>query len=166
MVVEQLPELIFTIQQITIPNVSADTVLLNNRFNPGKTQLPGEGVDFAELSVTFILDKHFKNYSSVLKWIKANGLPEKEGEGADWTHHGNSALQDGFAYSNITVVGTDAANTPVAHWNFVNSFPISLDGPNYDATVPDVEYLQANASFYYHYFTFSTYVDGVADEEI
>ncbi|MCG7944942.1 MAG: phage tail protein [Candidatus Thiodiazotropha taylori] len=163
MVVEQLPEVVFTVQQVTIPSLDMDTVNISAPSNPSKTFIPGEGATYAELNVTFLLDKHLTNYRSILKWLKANADPEGDRIGDDWNDYGPETLSQNYAYSNITLVATDAGQRPLAHWNFVNAFPVSLDGPNYDATMPDIEYLQANVSFNYHYFKFETYTNGGTD---
>ena len=76
MVVERLPKVQFTVQRAQLPTVTAEEVLMSNSINPGKVYLPGEGVDYTPLNVEFIIDKHFLNYKSILKWVKAVGHPE------------------------------------------------------------------------------------------
>ena len=152
MVIDKIPEVVFTCQQLTIPTISTGEALLSNRYNPSKTYIPGDGIDYSNLEVTFILDKHFRNYRSILKWMKGNAVPD---DPKQW-------VVDKFSdtMSNITVYGSDSANVPLIHWNFVSCFPVSLDGVNFDSTIPDVTYLTSNVSFRYHYFTNNTYTNG------
>ena len=152
MVIDKLPEIVFTCQQLTIPNISTGEAIMSNRFNPSKTFVPGDGVDYGTLEITFILDKHFRNYRSLLKWIKQNGVPD---DPKQWTVN---AFAD--TMSDITVYGCDSANEPLVHWNFKNCFPISVGATAFDSTMTDITYLTSDVSFRYHYFTHNTYTNG------
>ena len=152
MVIDKIPQVVFTCQQIMIPPVNTGEALLSNRFNPSKTFVPGDGIDYGSLEVTVILDKHFKNYRSILDWMKSNAVPD---DPKQW-------VADKFSdtMSDITVFGCDSANEPLIHWNFKSCFPTTLDGAQFDSTQPDVTYLTANISFRCHYFTTQTYTNG------
>ena len=152
MVVDKLPATMFTLQRIQIPVISGEELLQPTPMNPGKTMAPGSSMEYGVLSADFILDKHLKNYKEVLNWFKGIYAPEDKAEQAyTWKD----------TMSNISVIGTDAANTPIAKWNFVDAFPISMDGAMYDATMPDLEYLVSNVTFRFKYFTFGTYTNGI-----
>ena len=168
MVVESLPEMVFSIQGIQIPNVTGGEVPLPNRMNPNRTFIPGSGIDYTTLDVTFLLDKDFKNYASVLKWIKAINHPENFEQFSEWTNDNTkNTSKEGFAKttSNMTVFGCDSANNPLLHWNFIDAFPISLDGPPYDASQPNIDYITSVASFRYMYFEFQTYTNGALNND-
>ena len=168
MVVESLPELVFSIQQLQVPNVTGGEVPLPNRLNPNRAFIPGSGVDYTTLDVTFLLDKNLRNYYSVLKWIKAINHPEDHEQFSNWVNDSSkNTSKEGFSKttSNLTVFGCDAGNNPLLHWNFVDSFPISLDGPSYDATAPNIDYLTSVASFRYVYFEFQTYTNGALNND-
>lgn len=157
MVIDKIPEVVYTCQQITIPTISTGEATLSNRYNPSKTYVPGDGVDYGNLEVNFILDKHFRNYRSILKWIKGNAVPD---DPKQWT-------VEKFAdtMSDITVYGCDSSNMPLIHWNFRSCFPVSLDGAQFDSTQPDIAYLTSNVSFRYHYFTNQTYTNGTLNND-
>lgn len=168
MVVESLPEMVFNIQQIQIPNVTGGEVPLPNRMNPNRTFIPGNGIDYTTLDVTFLLDKSLRNYYKVLEWIKAINHSENFEQYSEWTTDTTkNTSKEGFAKatSNLTVFGCDAGNNPLMHWNFVDSFPISLDGPSYDASAPNIDYLTSVASFRYMYFEFQTYTNGALNND-
>jgi len=161
-VAENLPSVVFNLQQLLIPNVTGGEVPLANRFNSGRAYIPGNGVDYSSLDFTFLIDKDFNNYRSVLNWLKAINHPESHDQYTDYTTSANAVNQEGFGrtMSNITVFGCDDGNNPLVHWNFVNSFPISVDGPQYDATLQDINYITSTVSFRYLYFESQTYTDG------
>ena len=169
MSINNFPELQFTVQRVQIPSVAAEEVLLPNNVNPNKVFTPGEGVDYAPLSVEYLIDKDFKNYRSLLEWVKACGKPE----GADQynrfitNNEVNRLNNDNFQnlMSRITITGTDAGLTPLVAWTFEGCFPTDLDGPQFDATVQDIEYMQSAVTFRYRYFTMNTYTNGASNND-
>lgn len=167
MVVESLPTVAFTAQQIAIPNVSGGEALMSNRYNPSKAFIPGDGIDYSPLDVTFLVDKEFRTYRSVLQWMKGAFAPETTEQYKSYVESKQDVSGQTFGklMSNITVVATDAGNQPLIHWNFYNCFPISLDGPQFDSTQPDINYLTSTVSFRYHYFTCQTYSNGVLNSD-
>ena len=168
MVIEKLPEVVFTAQQIQIPAISGGMSELANRFNSGKAFVPGNSLEYGQLDVTFLLDKQFKGYRTILKWLKGINAPETQEQFEVFTTEENSGSRVGFAttMSDITVFATDAANRPICHWNFKNCFPTDLDGVAFDATGSDITYLTANVSFKFTYFTHQTYTEsGILNED-
>lgn len=169
MVIEKLPEIVFTAQQIQIPAISGGMAELANRFNSGKAFVPGNSIEYGQLDVTFLLDKHFKGYRTILKWLKGINAPDAHEQYDVFTNESNSSNSVGFSttMSDITVFATDAANRPICHWNFKNCFPTDLDGVAFDSTLPDINYLTATTSFKFLYFTHQTYTEsGVLNEDI
>lgn len=152
--IEKLPSTVFTLQRVQIPVVSGDETIFPSPLNPSRTLMPGSSMEYSVLSCDFIVDKHMSNYREVLQWFKGNYAPEDKAEQA-------VAWKDTTTL--VDVIGTDAANTPLVRWTMHDAFPISVDGPMYDATMPDIEYLTSNVTFRHKYFTFSTYTNGVDD---
>lgn len=146
MVVERLKGTQFMLQRVQIPVLSGDEIIQSTPMNSGKTMIPGSSMEYSVLSCDFIIDKYLKNYKEVLAWFKANYAPEDKA--AQWESWDNTM-------SRITVIGTDSGNTPVCTWDFEDCFPISMDGPMFDATMPDVEYLTSNVTFRFKYFNFT-----------
>jgi hypothetical protein len=168
MVVDLLPTVTFNAQQIQIPTISGGEALLSNRFNPSKAFIPGDGIDFGNLDVTFLIDKEFRTYLSILQWMKGTYAPETTQQFKEYTESRDNISGTKFSktMSNITVVATDAGNQPLIHWNFYNCFPVSLDGPQFDSTQPDINYLTSTVSFRHHYFTCQTYTNGQLNDTI
>ena len=156
MVVEKLDDTAFYLQRLQIPILSGDEMVQPSPLNPNRTMMPGSALEYSVLSADFIIDKHFNNYKQILQWFKGNYAPDDKAE--QWKGWNESM-------TNITVVGTDSGNTPICHWNFFDAFPISMDGPMFDATMIDVEYLVSNVTFRFKYFQFSTYTNGTDNHE-
>jgi len=156
MIIDKLPNTMFTLQRVQIPVISGEETVQSTSFNPSKTMIPGSGMEYSVLSCDFIIDKSFKNYQEIFKWFKGNYAPEyKKGQAYDWKE----------TMSDVWIVGTDAGNTPLVEWRFVDAFPISIDGPMFDATMPDIEYLTSNVTFRHKYFTFTTYSNGASNND-
>ena len=155
-VINRIPELMFTAQRIQVPVINAEEINQPSKLNPSRTMIPGSGLDHSVLSCDFIIDKDFVTYKTILTWMKQNYATEdKSLQWKDWFS----------TMSNVDVFGTDAANTPLVRWTFVDAFPISLDGPMYDATMPDIEYLTSNVTLRFKYFTFTSYTNGIENDD-
>ena len=157
MTIERLKSTAFTLQRVQIPVISGEEIVQSTPLNPGKTMIPGMGLEYSVLSCDIICDKHFKNYKDVLQWFKSIHTSENPAE--QWAGSFPNTM------SNVDIIGTDAANTPLVRWSFYDAFPISLDGPMYDATMPDIEYLTSNVTFRHKYFTFTTYDNGIDNHD-
>ena len=169
MIMEKLPQVVFNVQQVVIPPVNGGEASLDNRYNSTRTYIPGDGLDYGTLSCTFLIDKEFRTYRTILEWIKAINAPETSQQYADWvdSHTQFAEQTEGFAtsMSTVTIIGSDSANRPLVHWTFKNAFPISVDGPSYDATQQDIEYLTSTVDFRFHYFEHQTYDNGVLQND-
>lgn len=169
LIFEKLPQVVFLAQQIQIPSVSGGETQLSNALN--NTFIPGDSLDYSQLDVNFLLDKHFVTYRSILQWLKGINNPDDLSQYTYWTQKTNTAQGslsgNGFAntMSNFQVIGCDPANEPLIQWTFYNGFPVSLDGPAWDATTPDVDYLQSNVSLRFTHFHTQTYVNGVLQND-
>ena len=164
--IERLPGLQFTVQQVNVPPVSGGEAPMPTRFNSGRAFIPGDTVDYAQLDATFLIDKNFKTYQAILKWVKGINNPEGGTQFDDFIDDQTSlGPKFGKTMSNITLFGTDASNQPVAEWKFFNAFPISIDGPQFDSTRLDMEYMTASASFRYMYLEFTTYTNGAKNND-
>ena len=164
--IDRLKDVSFTVQQVQLPAISAGEAELSNRFNSGRLFIPGDTVDYGTLDVTFIIDKHFRNYRSILEWVKGFAAPESPEQFKDFDRT-ITLNKEPFSdtMSDMTLFASDSANEPLGHWSFKNAFPISLDGVQFDATIPDVEYMVASVSFRFSYFEHQTYTNGTLNND-
>ena len=165
--IDRLPDVVFLVQQVQLPSLSAGEAELSNRQNSGRVFIPGDTLDYGTLDVTFLLDKHLKSYRSILDWMKGFTAPET-GDQFSQFERNFTINQDPFAdtMSDMTLFASDASNSPLSHWSFKNAFPISLDGFSFDATMADVEYLAATTSFRFTYFEHQTYNNGSLNDDL
>ena len=161
MVISLMPTVQYNIQQVQIPAITGGETDLANRMNPTKTFIPGHSLDYGTLDVTFLIDKGFATYREILKWLKAINHPDTHETYSDWVKNpaASQTLLSDFAntMSTINLYATDSAMTPVAEWVFHNAFPTSVDGPQFDSTATEVDYMQASVSFRYSHFEHAIY---------
>lgn len=167
MTINKIPQVVYNLQTVTIPTISGTEAPLQNPINPNSAFIPGDSLDYGQLDCGFIIDKDWRTYRSILDWTKGILKPDGYSQYSEWVEEARDDpdLRDEFArtMSDIRVFATDAANTPTAEWVFKNAFPISLDGPAFEATAQDVEYLQANVTFRFMYFEHITYTGGASN---
>ena len=163
---ERLPKLVFTIQDFSIPTLVGGEANLPNSLNPGRVYIPGDGLDYGTLEVNYVIDKEFKTYREILKWIKGITAPESGDQSKDYQET-IARRQPAFSkfFSNIELFGTDAGNRPLISWKFRDAFPIGIGGPSYDSKSQDVDPLIGNVSFRYMYFECETYTNGKANND-
>mgnify|MGYP001230159829 FL=1 len=169
--IEKLPDIVYTVQQANVPVISAGEAILSNPFNQTRS-VPGDTLDYSQLDVTFLVDKEMKGYRQILKWMKGMINPESFDQFNEYVKENVTSRPDarepGFlnTMSNMSLFAADADLKPLAEWKFIDAFPISLDGPQYDSTNPQVDYLTATSSFKFMYFEHATYKNGAKNNDI
>ena len=101
---------------------------------------PSGGVSFGDLNIRFLIDEDMVNYMSIHNWIRTYGLSESRSSSAD--QYSTALLQILTSHNNTNHIV-----------EFKNIFPTSLSGVPFDATVGDIEYLLADATFKYESYT-------------
>jgi hypothetical protein len=104
--------------------------------------IPGGGVTFGDLSVSFIVDEDLTNYNSIYKWIRDNGNADEMARTTSETD----------IYTNGQLHIVTSQYNPAFIVDFRNIFPVSLTGLQFDATITDVEYITADVTFKHQQF--------------
>ena len=99
--------------------------------------IPGGGVEFGDLSITFIVDEDLKNYNSIYKWMRDNGNADQM----------TRETSEEDILTNGQLLITTSQYNPAFVIDFQNIFPVSLTNLQFDATIGDVEYITANVTF-------------------
>lgn len=158
MVAERAPQTYFTVVETTLPQVTMGETILPNPINPGRTPMPGDGLEYSSLDITYLINKDYANYRELLKWMKGAAYPESTDQNKDLVAgSGRSDSNYNKVYSNMAIVAVDSANRPLVEWRFYNAFPVSLDGGAFNTQSTDVEYIRSTATFRYHYFEHFVY---------
>ena len=131
----------FFCQRANVPDVTMPTAEVASPFR-NLPIIPGGGVTFGDLSVSFIVDEDLKNYMSIHKWMRDNGNADK----MERTTPKGDILTNG-----LLQIVTSAYN-PAFIVEFKDLFPIALTGLQFDATITDVEYITAEVTFKHQQF--------------
>ena len=131
----------FFCQSANLPDISMPTTQVASQFR-NLPIIPAGGIEFGDLSVTFIVDEDLKNYNSIYKWMRDNGnadqmtleTPEKD------------------VFSNGQLLITTSAYNPAFVVDYQNLFPVALTNLQFDATIGDVEYITAQVTFKHQQF--------------
>ena len=123
----------FFCQSANIPDISMSVATLGSKFR--NVPVPGSGgVEYGDLQITFLIDEDFTNYMSIQNWIRKFGLSEGHSDAPDRMSRGLIKVLTSNFNGNFYV-------------NFEDLFPVSLTGVQYDASLTNIEYLTATATF-------------------
>lgn len=149
--IARIPELTYFCQEVSIPDVSLPPTDQNTPFV--RIPLPGDTLDFGDLTVQFLVDSRMENYKALFNWIRGLGFPE------NYKQY-NDQVTNSFAISENAAALSDATLTPLnssgaaATILFKDCVITSLSSLTFASTSNDVQYLVGNATFRYTYFKF------------
>jgi hypothetical protein len=131
----------FFCQKANLPGLSMPVTEVPTRFRNFPI-VPGGGVTFDDLQVTFIIDEDLKNYYSIHEWIRRNGNSEQHIDGDGEVKYSNGQLM--ILTSNFN---------PAFFVDYEKLFPINLTPIQFDSTVGDIEYFTADVTFKFQNYT-------------
>ena len=167
--IQSLPKVTYFCQAATLPTISLGFATQNTPLVD--IPRPGEKIDFGEFTIKFMIQEDMANYIELYDWMIALGFPENhrqfqarftqqsfrmpEPGAGDTTVNDRPALRssDLTEYSDASLLVMDSNNLPVARLNFMDCFPISLSGVEFDISTGNTQYFTAQASFKYRMFT-------------
>ena len=154
LLIKKLPNTKYFSTGVNIPSVSVAEV--QQPTNLGRNVLiPGDKINFGEITVTFIVDENMENWTELYQWmsqITSSTDPEKyrslvgAARRADLPYDGSG--DPDAVYSDMTIVVTTAANNPNRYIRIQGAFPTSLGEITMDTTVAGgLSYVTCTASF-------------------
>ena len=98
------------------------------------------------MSIRFRVDEDLENYLEIHNWLISLGYPEDISNSG----YGKGAYNtSGAVFSDGSLLILSSHQNTNLRINFKNLFPISLTELNFDASLTDIEYLEATATFRY-----------------
>lgn len=151
--ISKLPNLTFFCQQVNLPSITIGSPEQNTPFSV--TPIPGEMATFDQLQVQFLIDSDMANYKAIHNWLIALSFPENYSQYSNFIgNEENSYSELSKNYSDATLSILKGNNTISTNIQFVDVFPISLEGLTFQSTNQDLQYLIGNATFRYTYYKF------------
>ena len=148
---KRAPGVAFFCNQANIPSI--DLGIAEQPTWLKNIDVPGDKIQFGDLSLRFLVDEDLVNYMELQRWIRGLGYPEDmdefrklEGEAVMPGNFGNSGDQ---IYSDGTLQILSSNLVPQFQVVFNDLFPFSLSTVTFDATDADIEYFTADVGFKY-----------------
>ena len=147
------PGVAFFCNQANIP--SLDLGIAEQPTYIKNIDVPGDKIQFGDLSLRFLVDEDLMNYMEIQNWIRGLGYPEKISEFEDLEKQAILGVETKFGqsgddiYSDATLQILSNNLVPQFQVVFSDCFPYSLSTVTFDATDTDIEYFTADVSFKY-----------------
>ena len=145
------PGVAFFCNQANIP--SLDLGIATQPSYLKDIDVPGDKIQFGDLTLRFLVDEDLVNYMEIQNWIRGLGYPETLQEFDKLEKEAVLPSNYGRVGDNIYSDGTlqILSSNLVAKFNvnFKDMFPYSLSTITFDATDTDIEYFKADVSFKY-----------------
>ena len=167
--IHQLPKVEFFTVSANLPGITLPVITYPTPFTD--ISLMGEKLDYANLSISFIVDEYLENYISLHNWMVGIGFPEKREQFQiyrDVTSNtpasgktppvdlAGKAIPDKSLFSDAFIQILSNKNNPIVEVNFENIFPTSLSALDYTQNATDVDYMVATADFAYQIYEIKT----------
>jgi len=143
--ITRLPNVEFTAQKVELPEITSSPVEMQSPF--ASHFAVQDKLQYADLSLSFIIDENMENYLEIFDWMKGLGSPQ------NLEQYKNIAESEHGIKSDISVIVTNSHKNANMNFKFFNCFPVSLSGVQLDVTANDITYPEASVTFRYDYFT-------------
>ena len=125
---------------------------------------PGDKIEFGTLMIRFLIQEDMKNYKELYDWLVGLGFPESHEQHKNYGKTQeyrfpdvNSDNRNDLAqYSDATLTLLDSNNNPKIIFRYIDAFPISLQGLDFEISTGSTEYMQGVAMFKYSYYQIET----------
>ena len=121
---------------------------------------PGDKIEFGTLMIRFHIQEDMKNYKELYDWMVGLGFPKDSKQFAEYTKTQNYRFPDispessqGLGqYSDATLTLLDSNNNAKVVISFVDAFPTSLQGLDFEIVTGSTDYMMGVAMFKYSLF--------------
>lgn len=145
--IKRLPFVSYFVQEANVPGLALNPVEQPTPFKP--IYLPGDKIEYNDLSLTVRVDEDMQNYIEIYNWIVGLTFPD------NFDQYANLTAGDGL-YSDATLLIKTNAKNPNITFTFKDLFPTSISDIQMSSTESDIEYVTANITFRHNGFDIST----------
>ena len=151
-VITKAPKADFFSNSASIPGINLGFALQPNYLR----DIPGAGdkLTFEDFTLSFFVDENLENYMEVQNWLRGLGYPDSVEEFIDLkkddTYTPDPSAKNALnEYSDATLIVYNSSFNEIVKVKFRDVFPVSLSTINFDASVGDIDYVTADATFKY-----------------
>ena len=151
-VITKAPKADFFSNSASIPGINLGFALQPNYLRD--IPVAGDKLTFEDFTLSFFVDENLENYMEVQNWLRGLGYPDSVQEFIDLKKD-DTYTQDPSAknalneYSDATLIVYNSSFNEIVKVKFRDVFPVSLSTINFDASVGDIDYVTADATFKY-----------------
>ena len=111
--------------------------------------VPGEKLEYGDLTVRFLVDEDLKNYMAIHNWMTGIGYPETLGDFKTETTKPDTSrdMNQQFSDGSLSILNSNFRTNAIV--KFKDLFPVSLTSLEFDTAVTDIQYFTAEATFKY-----------------
>jgi hypothetical protein len=151
--VAKLPNVTYTCQSANLPALQLGTAIQTSPFVD--MPHPGDKMVFGEFTIRFLINEDMSNYKELYDWMVSMGTPQGGVQYGKRTSRASTFNNNEYAglFSDATLMVLDSNNNAVVKLNFLDLFPVSIEGLDFDITTAGMEYFVGIASFRYKVFT-------------
>tara|TARA_B100000073_G_C23728297_1_gene569959 strand:+ start:1340 stop:1870 length:531 start_codon:yes stop_codon:yes gene_type:complete len=145
------PKVDFFSNSAKIPGIQLGNVKVGNYLK--SIDLPGDNIQFEDLTLQFIVDENLENYLEIHDWIYGLGYPESVSDFQELitAKDGSKDLKEQFSDGTLAILNSNFNVS--ARVKFRDLFPISLSSLDFTATDTDYTYFTATVTFKYLFYT-------------
>ena len=139
------PKVSFFCNSARIPEITLGTAIQPTYLKD--IDVPGEKLSYGDLTIRFLVDENLENYMSIHNWLTGLGSPETLQQYENLIDGSDRDPKKAFSDGTLRVLNSNFKDAAVV--KFKDMFPHSLSSLDFDATLTDVQYFTAEASFKY-----------------
>jgi len=144
---KKLPNTVYFIQSVNLPSVTLGEYSFPTPFS--RIPVPGDHLEFGELTVAFRIDEDMQNYREINEWLFALGFPENFSQYESLKNTDLLAGSGEGLVSDATLTILTSAMNPNIEVRFKDMFPLSLDSIDFLYSATDIDYILGSATFRY-----------------
>ena len=148
------PKVDFFSNSAKIPGITLGNLSIGNYLKP--IDLPGDNIDFEDLTLSFVVDEDLENYLAIHNWIYGLGYPESVSEFQELITKADGTRDDKEQFSDGTLAILNSNFNVSARVKFKDIYPYALSALEFTASDQDYTYFTATATFKYLLYTIET----------
>ena len=160
--IANIPNVSFFCQAANIPQMSIGSPEMQTPL--ANIPFPGDKLQFGELIIRFLIQEDMANYKELYDWLTGLGFPENHQQFTDFintqeyrTALGNKNKKESIAQvSDATLFVLDSNNNRNVKITFIDAFPTSLEGLDFDISQGAGDFFVGIAGFRYRTFKIDT----------
>ena len=141
------PKVDFFSNSARIPGITLGEIMVGNYLK--SVPVPGDQIQFEDLTLQFIVDENLENYLEIHNWIYSLGYPKSVDQFGSLVTNADSEIDNLRQFSDGTLTVLNSNFNPMAYIKFTDMFPVSLSTLEFTASENDYTYFTATVTFKY-----------------